>query len=834
MIFSSEEDLVSYHKMLPLPSCSMVIYRLDSNGCVIDTGGISLEKQIPGFMTDTVEGRDALDNEISEITYAHVDGARYRSKKQLTRDITINYHLMSYSPEIHRKKLAKLRSLLFGNDYEYCMFRFRDEVDVCEGGGVFYIGTVKALTESKFERNFFSDGTITIHCSDPFKYSYKIFSAKATKVADRKYEFAIDYNGTYPSSPKFIARQGSGSENGYIAYADEKSHIIQIGDPKSTDGQYVKKTSDTVVNEDFGANTVTLKSKGWVNNYFSAPSCGGRSIKVNGKFERYSINFTRTSNSSMPDGSGLWLKETDSCKDEYWHGPSIFKGFYNESKKKAYHLTDAPVKWFHVDMDYAFAKQSNGKENRIGGYEMIIFGVDTAKTASDDFGNCWVPGKSNIYSHPTINNSRRTASPIVRVAFWGTNPNNTTGRVWIYANGVADTDKKLTTTFDYKMPLPLVDKKNLKTGWVEWMPGQWSYYKNGKFLYGWQKLRDTYGTFWFYFGSDGYAVKGVHYLKYGSLPYAHYYFNDRCEMITGTVHTTIDGVEGDYTFGTDGRWVADVYAKGWHGNGYLYRYYEEKDNKLVYVTGWKKIDGKWYYFDSNGYTVHGWQKLKWNGKENIYYFNSSCQMVTGSQAIGGKVYQFNSDGSLNSKYTVNLTNSSKADAKVNTSITDPYYKMGKSTLSVETYNKKLAVKFNGKTYSYSNVIPDTVIFTGIGIQEYVFAACQPITYTQAMINKGTPIGVQYIDKLTVKVLTSDYQDIKNAIPANSSVTVDCNNGDIYLNDEKSPGLGALGNDYETLKLVPKDATQKIQCTYSDWVPDGSDPEFEIQYREVYI
>ena len=41
------------------------------------------------------------------------------------------------------------------------------------------------------------------------------------------------------------------------------------------------------------------------------------------------------------------------------------------------------------------------------------------------------------------------------------------------------------------------------------------------------------------------------------------------------------------------------------------------------VAGWKRIDGKWYYFEANGVMQTGWRTI--NGK--IYYFHSKCDMA---------------------------------------------------------------------------------------------------------------------------------------------------------------------------------------------------------------
>ena len=59
-----------------------------------------------------------------------------------------------------------------------------------------------------------------------------------------------------------------------------------------------------------------------------------------------------------------------------------------------------------------------------------------------------------------------------------------------------------------------------------------------------------------------------------------------------------------------------------------------------YATGWRKIDGKWYWFDARGYMVTGWKQVdgKW------YYFNPGGSMETGWLKDGGRWYYLNSGG----------------------------------------------------------------------------------------------------------------------------------------------------------------------------------------------
>jgi len=57
------------------------------------------------------------------------------------------------------------------------------------------------------------------------------------------------------------------------------------------------------------------------------------------------------------------------------------------------------------------------------------------------------------------------------------------------------------------------------------------------------------------------------------------------------------------------------------------------------VTGWKQIDGKWYYFEANGVMQTGWKQIgdKW------YYFHTDGAMRTDWKQIGGKWYYFHTD-----------------------------------------------------------------------------------------------------------------------------------------------------------------------------------------------
>lgn len=71
-------------------------------------------------------------------------------------------------------------------------------------------------------------------------------------------------------------------------------------------------------------------------------------------------------------------------------------------------------------------------------------------------------------------------------------------------------------------------------------------------------------------------------------------------------------------------------------------YYYKSDGKTIVKSSWLKLSGNVYYVNKNGVRVTGWQTI--GGKK--YYFNSSGVMATGKRTIGGKSYNFGSNGVL--------------------------------------------------------------------------------------------------------------------------------------------------------------------------------------------
>ena len=64
--------------------------------------GIYIENEIEGYRTLSVEGRELLESEVSNIQIGNQDGRRYKQKRDESRTIQVNYQMLSNSPEDFR------------------------------------------------------------------------------------------------------------------------------------------------------------------------------------------------------------------------------------------------------------------------------------------------------------------------------------------------------------------------------------------------------------------------------------------------------------------------------------------------------------------------------------------------------------------------------------------------------------------------------------------------------------------------------------------------------------------------------------------------------------
>ena len=118
-------------------------------------------------------------------------------------------------------------------------------------------------------------------------------------------------------------------------------------------------------------------------------------------------------------------------------------------------------------------------------------------------------------------------------------------------------------------------------------------------------------------------------------------------------------------------------------------------------TGWKQLDGKWYYFNTDGTLASGWI----NDNGSWYYINRDGTMLAGVQNINEVLYDLGTDGVM------------KHD---------------------------LVVKYNGKDYTIG---PDGVMHEGIQETPESTAGTQAAAETQASSEAQSGDGVFYVEAL---------------------------------------------------------------------------------------
>ena len=217
-----------------------------------------------------------------------------------------------------------------------------------------------------------------------------------------------------------------------------------------------------------------------------------------------------------------------------------------------------------------------------------------------------------------------------------------------------------------------------KTGWEKHSDGKWYYYKDGSMYYGWLTLGgktyyldETYGYLhlgparisnkYFIFGIDGAMLTGwVNYednwyyctangaeTGWTKIGKNWYYFNPSIENYNGPYmyYNTTIATDG-YVYIVDDNGVMQT---GWYkrnsSDGSKWFYCDSKGHLL---SGWQKIDGKWYYFQESYWYMYAegfyWIYNKQTSKTELYFFDENGVMQTGWINLGDYWYYFKSNG----------------------------------------------------------------------------------------------------------------------------------------------------------------------------------------------
>ena len=151
-----------------------------------------------------------------------------------------------------------------------------------------------------------------------------------------------------------------------------------------------------------------------------------------------------------------------------------------------------------------------------------------------------------------------------------------------------------------------------KNGWAKDTTG-WYYVKGGYYVYGWEKISET----WYYFNKETGYMLSNEWLSYGG---AWYYLKK-----DGSMCTDWELINGKwYLFKKDGEMIKNTFTSVTKGTSYL-----GKDGAML-VNEWLLSNGKWYYFNHEGVMI---KKSLEKVKDSFYAFGSDGAMLFDKEII---------------------------------------------------------------------------------------------------------------------------------------------------------------------------------------------------------
>lgn len=156
---------------------------------------------------------------------------------------------------------------------------------------------------------------------------------------------------------------------------------------------------------------------------------------------------------------------------------------------------------------------------------------------------------------------------------------------------------------------------------------------------------------------------------------------------------------------------------------------------------------------------------------------------------------------------------------VDLSYNNKYFKSSK-TSTITKSGDSVTFDICGIKKTYRDADIASAVVTEVTFAMYKYKNRNPLTYNGLYWAKF------------VKHNCDTWKDIPNKFSAGDVVEADCKNGEIYLNGNLMPSLGALGNDWEEFVLNP--GLNQIGVAHSEWLTGEYVPNFKVLYREVFL
>lgn len=202
-------------------------------------------------------------------------------------------------------------------------------------------------------------------------------------------------------------------------------------------------------------------------------------------------------------------------------------------------------------------------------------------------------------------------------------------------------------------------------------------------------------------------------------------------------------------------------------------------------------------------------------------FQMQLTTSTGKNLVGARIYKSSSGTTANVEFYIN------GQKVYNTNNRDISYSRGMFGSS-GSY-KTSSITKDGSTVKF-NICGLTKTFSNSAIKNVQAAK---ITFAFESYSSSAPLAFNGLSSVKfVKNNCATWKDVPNKFSANDIVIADCNSGNITLNGNLAPDLGALGNDWENFYLTP--GLNQIGYSYSEWVTAEYAPKIKIRYREVFL